>query len=177
MPDLSDCRLLWCHGSLSRPWGTKSMALADLAGEFGLVMEGPDFSDLAGPDDRVERLLTLLAGDDRPVILAGSSMGGYVAAATALRTPVQSLFLLAPAFYFPGYAVHVFPDLPDRVTVVHGWDDDVVPADNTIRFARTHKATLHMLRDGHRLEGSTETLCVLFARFLAGTKRDLEQHA
>jgi pimeloyl-ACP methyl ester carboxylesterase len=170
---MPDCRLLWCHGSLSRPWGTKSLALAETAKVLGLTMEGPDFSDLSDPDERVERLLSVLAEDDRPAILAGSSMGGYVAAAAAMRAKVPAVFLLAPAFYFPGYAVHVFPALPDRLTVIHGWDDDVVPPDNAIRFARTHKATLHMLADGHRLEGSTETLCVLFARFLAGALTDL----
>jgi predicted alpha/beta-hydrolase family hydrolase len=170
---MPDCRLLWCHGSLSRPWGAKSLALTDVAGEFGLTMEGPDFSGLADPDDRVERLLSILAEDGRPAILAGSSMGGYVAAAASMRANVPALFLLAPAFYFPGYAVHVFPGLPGRVTVVHGWNDDVVPVDNAIRFARTHKATLHVLDDGHRLEASTETLCILFARFLAGAAADL----
>ncbi|WP_319583396.1 YqiA/YcfP family alpha/beta fold hydrolase [uncultured Pseudodesulfovibrio sp.] len=170
---MPDCRLFWCHGSLSRPWGTKSLALSDVAREFGLTMEGPDFSDLADPDERVERLLSILAEDDRPAILAGSSMGGYVAATAAMQAAVPAIFLLAPAFYFPGYAVHVFPNLPDRVTVVHGWDDDVVPVDNAIRFARTHKATLHVLADGHRLEGSTDTLCILFARFLSRTMADL----
>lgn len=177
MTDVPSCRLLWCHGSLSSPWGTKSLALADVAGEFGLTMEGPDFSDLAAPDERVERLLAILAEDDRPAILAGSSMGGYVAAAASMHARVPALFLLAPAFYLPGYAVHVFPSLPGRVTVVHGWDDDVVPVDNAIRFARTHKATLHVLADGHRLEKSTETLCVQFARFLACAKADLEKNA
>ena len=163
---MPDCRLLWCHGSLSRPWGTKSLALADTAKGLGLTMEGPDFSDLADPDERVERLLTILDEDERPAFLAGSSMGGYVAAATAMRARVPALFLLAPAFYFPGYAVHVFPNLPGRVTVVHGWNDDVVPVDNAVRFARTHKAALHILADGHRLEASTETLRFLFSRFL-----------
>jgi len=174
---MPDCRLLWCHGSLSQPWGTKSLALADVAGEFDLTMEGPDFSDLADPDERVERLVSILAEDDRPAILAGSSMGGYVAAAAALRARIPALFLLAPAFYLPGYAVHVFPSLPGRVTVVHGWNDDVVPPDNAIRFARTHKATLHVLDDGHRLEASAETLCILFARFLAGATADFEERA
>jgi pimeloyl-ACP methyl ester carboxylesterase len=170
---MPDCRLLWCHGSLSKPWGTKSLALAETARRIGLTMEGPDFSDLDDPDARVDRLLSLLEEDDRPAILAGSSMGGYVAAAASMRARVPALFLLAPAFYFPGYAVHVFPDLPGRVTVVHGWNDDVVPVDHAIRFARTHKAALHVVADGHRLEESTETLCGLFGRFLARAEADL----
>jgi pimeloyl-ACP methyl ester carboxylesterase len=174
---MTDCRLLWCHGSLSCPWGTKSTALAETAREFGLAMEGPDFSDLDAPDARVERLAAVLAEDNRPAILAGSSMGGYVAATTAMRARVAGLFLLAPAFYLPGYATHVFSGLPDPVTVIHGWDDDVVPVDNSIRFARTHKAALHVVADGHRLEGSTAALCALFARFLAEAAADLGERA
>ncbi|WFS61933.1 alpha/beta fold hydrolase [Pseudodesulfovibrio thermohalotolerans] len=164
---MRDFRLLWCHGSLSRPWGTKSMALAETALKMGLSMEGPDFSDLDDPDSRVARLTSILAEDDRPAILAGSSMGGYVAAAASMTADVTGLFLLAPAFYLPGYAVHVFSNLPGPATVIHGWNDDVVPVDNAIRFARTHKAALHVLADGHRLENSTAELCALFARFLA----------
>ncbi|WP_316896879.1 alpha/beta fold hydrolase [Pseudodesulfovibrio indicus] len=161
---MTDARLIWCHGSLSTPWGAKSLALAETAKALGLTMEGPDFSDLEDPDLRVDRLAGLLREDDRPVILAGSSMGGYVAAAAG--SVATGLFLLAPAVYLPGYAVHVFSGLPDRVTVIHGWDDDTVPVDNAIRFARTHKAALHVLADNHRLEHSTPELCALFARFL-----------
>lgn len=163
---MRDLNLVWCHGSLSTPWGTKSLALAETAKAHGLTMDGPDFQDLEEPDQRVERLLDLLARDGRPAILAGSSMGGYVAAAAAKRTEVLGLFLLAPAFYFPGYAEHVFSNLPEHVTVIHGWTDDVVPVENAIRFARTHRATLHVLDDNHRLEGSTDKLCALFDRFL-----------
>lgn len=164
---MRDLQLIWCHGSLSDPWGTKSLALAETARNRGLEMTALDCRDLEDPDQRVERLLELLTQDGRPAVLAGSSMGGYVAAAAARGHDVLGLFLLAPAFYFPGYAVHVFSNLPPRVTVVHGWTDDVVPVENAIRFARTHRAELHLLDDNHRLEGSTAELCVLFDRFLA----------
>ncbi|BDQ33637.1 YqiA/YcfP family alpha/beta fold hydrolase [Pseudodesulfovibrio portus] len=165
---MSDFSLIWCHGSLGRPWGTKSTALAEVAAELGLTMEAPDFRETEDPDKRVAKLVDLLEKAGRPAILAGSSMGGYVAAAAAAKFDVPGLFLLAPAFYFPGYAVHVFSDLPAAVTVVHGWVDDVVPVDNSIRFARTHRADLHVFDDGHRLQGSTHRLRTLFAGFLQG---------
>ena len=161
-----EARLIWCHGSLSQPWGAKSTALAQAAAKAGLTMEGPDFQDQEDPDRRVERLTDILAESDGPAILAGSSMGGYVAAAAAATGDVRGLFLLAPAFYLPGYAVHVFSGLPGAVTVVHGWDDDVVPAENSIRFARQHSARLHLLPDGHRLSESIDDLVPLFTRFL-----------
>ena len=166
---MNDARLIWCHGSLSQPWGAKSTALAEAAAQAGLTMEGPDFQDQEDPDRRVERLTGILSESEAPAILAGSSMGGYVAAAAAATCEVRGLFLLAPAFYLPGYAIHVFSGLPEAVTVVHGWDDDVVPAENSIRFAQQHSARLHLLPDGHRLSGSVDDLVPLFTRFLETT--------
>lgn len=159
-------RVIWCHGSLSQPWGTKSKALAEIAKDAGLEMDAVDFQDLENPDERVERLSAKLAESDTPTILAGSSMGGYVASAAARDANVLGLFLLAPAFYFPGYAVHVFSRLPEPVTVIHGWEDDVVPVENSVRFAKLHKVDLHILPDGHRLSESIDTIGALFAHFL-----------
>lgn len=156
--------LIWCHGSLSQPWGTKSKSLAHTATGLGLTMEAPDFQDLEKPDTRVERLVDHLG--DAPAILAGSSMGGYVACAAAKRVQVAGLFLLAPAFYFPGYDVHVFSNLPETVWLVHGWNDDVVPVENSIRFAGQHKANLHIIDDDHRLSASVDHINWLFGRFL-----------
>lgn len=162
----TEVRLIWCHGSLSQPWGAKSKHLADIARTAALTMEGIDFQDLENPDQRVERLATTLAESDAPAILCGSSMGGYVATAAARHANTLGLFLLAPAFYLPGYDVHVFSSLPKTISVIHGWQDDVVPVDNSIRFARLHKADLHILPDGHRLSNSIDTLGALFAHFL-----------
>lgn len=168
---MSKATVIWCHGSLSQPWGAKSKALAEVAESVGLTMEALDFQDQDNPDDRVERLALKLAELDGPVILAGSSMGGYVATAVAKYTEVAGLFLLAPAFYFPGYDLHVFTNLPKAVSIVHGWDDDVVPVDNSIRFAKQHKANLHLIPDGHRLSDSIESIASLFESFLLTTQK------
>lgn len=167
---MNDIRLIWCHGSLSQPWGAKSKGLAEVAQQSGLTMDAIDFQDLDDPDLRVERLVEKLGASDSPTILVGSSMGGYVASAAAKHSNVLGLYLLAPAFYLPGYKVHVFSGLPETITVVHGWDDDVVPAENSIRFSKQHKADLHLLPDGHRLSESLPTLGVLFANFLSKIK-------
>lgn len=163
---MSEINLIWCHGSLSRPWGEKSKSLADVAQSFGLTMDAVDFQDMEDPDQRVDRLVERLKEDAKPALLAGSSMGGYVATAAAKHADVLGLFLLAPALYLPKYAVHVFSGLPGHIDVIHGWEDDVIPADNSIRFAKQHKANLHLLPDGHRLSQSIETLESLFTHFL-----------
>lgn len=167
---MSKPSILWCHGSLSQPWGEKSEALAAVAERAGLTMDAPDFQDLEDPDKRVERLAHIIAELDGPVILAGSSMGGYVSTAVAKYTEVTGLFLLAPALYLPRYSVHVFSNLPTAVSVIHGWDDDVVPVENSFRFAGLHKAQLHVLPDGHRLSESVDAISSLFEDFLATTQ-------
>jgi alpha-beta hydrolase superfamily lysophospholipase len=133
-------------------------------------MEALDFQDISNADDRVSLLVKKLDEIGRPTILAGSSMGGYVACAAAKQANIVGLFLLAPAFYLPGYAVHVFSGLPKNITVIHGWNDNVVPVENSFRFAKLHKANLHILKDEHRLESSTPNINLIFEHFLETVK-------
>ncbi|QJB56704.1 alpha/beta fold hydrolase [Pseudodesulfovibrio sp. zrk46] len=163
---MTQATLIWCHGSLSQPWGDKSKALSEIAANAGLTLDAPDFQSMENPDDRVEFLVESLQDAPGPVILTGSSMGGYVAAAAAKQLDVAGLFLLAPAFYLPGYAIHVFSNLPETISVVHGWQDDVVDVDGSIRFSKQHRADLHILPDGHRLSESIPTIGTLFSHFL-----------
>jgi predicted esterase len=87
------------------------------------------------------------------VVLVGSSMGGHVAAAASMQLPeVRGLFLLAPAFFVPGYEEHTPVPRAGRITIVHGWRDDVIPAANSIRFAEQYRADLHLIDGDHRLE-------------------------
>ena len=85
------------------------------------------------------------------LILAGSSMGGFIATVAATRFKVRGLFLLAPALYRPHYPQYEYDVLADSVTVVHGWFDEVAPPGASIKFASTGNYPLHMLVDGHSL--------------------------
>jgi hypothetical protein len=49
---------------------------------------------------------------------------------------------------------------------VHGWHDDIVPVENSIRWAREHQAALHILDSNHRLEDRIEAICSLLRAFL-----------
>ena len=120
------------------------------------------------PAARVEKLISVgqqLAG---PLLLVGSSMGGHVAAAAANRLETAALFLLAPAFYMPGFEQYTPRDISVPTVIVHGWHDDIVPVDNSIRWAREHRATLHVLDSGHRLEDQIGPICRLLRDFLSG---------
>jgi len=140
------------HGKESGPWGTKIAAMADLARDRGLDVESIDYRGMDDPAARVEKLVAHCAPLGRPLVLVGSSMGGHVAAAASARLPdVRGLFLIAPAFFIPGYEALTPVPRAGRITLVHGWRDDVVPAANSIRFAAQHRAGLHLIDGDHRL--------------------------
>jgi pimeloyl-ACP methyl ester carboxylesterase len=139
------------HGKESGPWGTKIAAMADLARDRGLEVESLDYRGMDAAA-RVETLVAHCATLGRPLVLVGSSMGGHVAAAASARLPdVRGLFLLAPAFFMPGYEALTPEPRAGRITIVHGWRDDIVPAANSIRFAAQHRAGLHLVDGDHRL--------------------------
>ena len=92
--------VFFAHGKESGPWGSKIMALADLARKRGYRVESPDYSDLMDADKRVERLLGL-CGENGADVLVGSSMGGYVSTVASSVIKPKGLFLMAPAFLSP----------------------------------------------------------------------------
>ena len=93
----------FCHGRESGPWGTKIRRLARVAEQFGCRVVSLDDRDTQDPDERVSRLLTTVADLPGPLILVGSSMGGYVAAVASAQLQPVGLFLMAPAVGLPGY--------------------------------------------------------------------------
>jgi hypothetical protein len=50
---------------------------------------------------------------------------------------------------------------------VHGWNDDVVPVENSIRFAKECNASLHILDADHRLTANIYDINGLLTRFIA----------
>jgi alpha/beta superfamily hydrolase len=67
----------------------------------------------------------------------------------------------------PGFEESTPQDVAAPTAIVHGWRDDVVPVENSIRWAREHRATLHVLDSDHRLEDRVGSICVLLRAFLA----------
>ncbi len=157
----------FCHGRESGPWGTKIRRLALVAEQFGCRVVSVDDRDTTDPDERVRRLLAMREELGTPLVLVGSSMGGYVAAVASTALCPKGLFLMAPAVGLPGYACSA-PELSTlRAVIVHGWDDAIVPVGNVLEFSRAQRAELHLLADDHILKGSLEQIARLFADFLA----------
>jgi hypothetical protein len=50
--------------------------------------------------------------------------------------------------------------------VVHGWRDDAVPVQNSIRFAQRHLCDLHLMDGDHRLNDALPKIEPLFEMFL-----------
>jgi pimeloyl-ACP methyl ester carboxylesterase len=159
--------VVFSHGKESGPSGAKITAMAAVVRDLNLAVESVDYRGLEDPTQRVEKLLAVGRELKGPMVLVGSSMGGHVAAAAASRLDTAALFLLAPAFYMPGFEKYTPQDVAVPTTIVHGWHDDIVPVDNVIRWAREHRATLHILDSDHRLEDQIAMICILLRSFLA----------
>ena len=158
--------VIFSHGQESGPWGTKIRAMAELVTQLGCRADSVDYQGIGDPTERVERLVAECAGVDDTLVLVGSSMGGHVATAAAERVKAVGLFVLAPAYYMEGYE-ELTPPAPRIPTcIVHGWRDDVVPADNSIRFARESLAELHLVDGDHRLTDNIVEICAYLKRFL-----------
>jgi len=96
-------RVLYLHGFASSPGSHKASFFARQLESAGFPVEIPDLAEgdferltITGQLKLIERI-----SNGRPVILIGSSLGGYLAALYASRHPeVDRLILLAPAFQF-----------------------------------------------------------------------------
>ena len=154
------------HGQESGPWGTKIRSMAETVRALGCRAESVDYQGIADPGARVDKLLAACAGLDEPLLLVGSSMGGYVATAAASALGARGLFVLAPAYYMDGFDAPT-PSAPDMpITIVHGWRDEVVPVANSIRYAEQCRATLHVLDGDHRLTDNIDEINQLLTQFL-----------
>lgn len=158
--------ILFAHGKESGPWGSKIRYLADIGERHGCSVLSPDYSDLADPDARVQRLLALDLPAHDTLLLVGSSMGGYVSTVASQTLKPKALFLMAPAFYTPGYEHRDLASGAAQTCVVFGWNDEVIPVENGIRFAQQERAELHVLDADHRLIDVLPEVGVLFERFL-----------
>lgn len=159
-------RVIFAHGKESGPWGIKIRALARLAEAAGCSVESIDFRHTMDPTERVQQLVKAVAPSRAPLILVGSSMGGYVASVAAQTLRPHGLFFMAPAFYLPGYPEQNPSPQGAYTVIVHGLADEVVPLDNVLRFARRHQVALHLLPAGHTLVEQLPAVERLFTGFL-----------
>lgn len=164
------------HGFESGPDATKVTALAAVAERLGWTHERPGYTDLDARREisplgdvaaRLQRLreLAQAAAAHGPLVLGGSSLGAYISARIALEYPVRALFLMAPPLrmgHLPGLDAPAVP-----ISIVHGWDDELIPAADVVQWAQVRRARLLMVNDSHRLAANVETSAQAFAALLS----------
>ncbi|HZP66487.1 MAG TPA: alpha/beta hydrolase [Rudaea sp.] len=158
------------HGLESGPDATKVSALARVAAPLGFESVRPDYRDLDGTRDvgridaRIERLKRHVPAD-RPVLLAGSSMGAFISGLASLEVDCVGLFLIALPVDIGGYRRR-FDARRVPTAIVHAWDDELCPAHAVVEFARGRGDTLTLVRDDHRLGAHVDFVAQQFQQFL-----------
>jgi len=159
-------KVYFSHGKESGPWGTKIKRLAAIAMELGCDVDSIDYTDTMDPDIRVERLLTALGKETERFVLVGSSMGGYVSLVASESVDAKAVFLMAPALYMPTFNRQQYHSKSPHIEIVHGWFDEVILAEHSIKYAKDADCTLHLINGDHPLNGSIEVVANLFQQFL-----------
>ena len=163
------------HGFESGPDATKVTALAEAAERLGWTHERPDYTDLDARREvselgdvpaRLQRLLQLaqVAAARGPLVLAGSSLGAWISAQASLQVPLRGLFLMAPPIW-PGER-HAMQAAEVPVSILHGWHDELIPAQQVVDWARGRNARLLLVDDSHRLSGHVAASADAFGALL-----------
>ena len=123
--------------------------------------------------DRIEKEIR----NDSDVVLIGSSLGGLLAAKTALNNSnVKLIILLNPAVIPPSYDITKIKDMSHRILldmkdkrlfeekivskifILVGTNDEVVPNSWPLEFAKAQQATVHFLHDDHSFTNKIDEL-------------------
>ena len=169
--------VVFSHGKESGPWGSKIQGLADVVTRLGGTVVSVDYREQpqgvhhdqnarGEADRRVEQLVSTSLPKHSKLVLVGSSMGGYVSTIASAQLQVDGLFLLAPAFYLKNYNNQDPAPRAKQTMIIHGWGDDIVPFQNSIRFAGLHRCDLHLLDGDHRLNDALPKIKPVFETFL-----------
>lgn len=163
--------IILSHGLHSSPEATKVTALAAVAERLGYSHERPDYRDidargrLSDIHDRIARLRACAMAVQGPLILAGSSMGAFISCLVSTERPVRGLFLMAPPIGIAGFDRRFeAADVPTHI--VHGWDDELIPADAVVHWAQARRARLLLVDDSHRLADHVAFTAQAFEQFL-----------
>lgn len=161
------------HGLESSPDATKAMALSREVEAMGYTSDRPDYrgydsetsiSRLGDVHGRIAHLCGLAKKVQGPLILAGSSMGAFISARVSLKVPVAGLFLMAPPTQLEGFEIPLeAAAIP--TCIVHGWDDELIPAIEVVKWAQQRRDQLVLVNDSHRLANHVDYCAEVFAHF------------
>jgi predicted esterase YcpF (UPF0227 family) len=166
--------LYYIHGYQSSPNGQKATLLKETLHAVPITYRESAPEDLV-ISQCLHRILKSIAHDQQ-VTLIGSSLGGFLAAETALNHPTIQLILLNPAIIPPETDLTTIKGMPQRIlqemkdprlftekiptniTILRGTLDKVVPDDWVYRFAQMQQATIKRFTDDHQFTTTFQRL-------------------
>jgi len=175
--------LYYIHGYLSNPNSTKGTLFKEK-----LNAKAIKYRDCKPEDLVISDCLNLIKKeikDDKNVVLIGSSLGGFLAAKTALENnKVKQIILLNPAIIPPsvditkiqGMSQRILHDMQDKrlfkeriatkIFILIGTKDEVLPLNWVIEFAKAQEATVRFLHDDHSFTNNINQLSDIIATIL-----------
>lgn len=163
------------HGRDSSPLSHKIQHLGAIATSLGWKVVAPDFSVTKDPDLRVQLFLETVQQLSAKSVIVGSSMGGYVALMASKTVQPDALLLLAPALDLPGYADSNPQPVSGDVTIIHGWNDNLIAPAAVVKFATEHRSALHLVNDDHTLHQTLPFIGDLLTSILNRCNLDLRK--
>ncbi len=159
--------LYFIHGYQSDPNGTKGILFQEILGAHAIHYRNGEPEELV-ISECLQHIHETIKNDTY-VMLIGSSLGGFLAAKTALQsTKVKKLVLLNPALIPPdvdisklaGMPLRILSEMKDaelftkkidaEILVLLGTQDAVVPNAWGIEFAKVQEAHVRFLYDDHQ---------------------------
>jgi predicted esterase YcpF (UPF0227 family) len=175
--------LYYIHGYLSSPDGTKGNLFEKTLNAKPIQYRTCEPEDLVIADC-LQSIYEIIK-DDPAVTLIGSSLGGFLAAETAVHhDQVKKLILLNPAVIPPDVDVSRISDMPQRILqdmqdpelftkkmqaqslVIIGTEDEVVPNRWGIDFSKVQESHVRFVHDDHQLSTYLTKLPNMISEFL-----------
>ena len=162
--------LILSHGRGGSPNGVLMVPMAEVAKNYPIEVIRVNDEDITHePEKRANRLIELVQSlpSEEEVILAGFSMGGFCSVCAAeVCQNVRGLFLIAPALYLPHYPARKYRDDLINVEIIHGWSDDTVIYEHSLRYAKALNATLHLIAGNHVIRSQAFRVKEIFDNYL-----------
>jgi len=176
--------LYYIHGYMSSPNSTKGTLFKKKLNAKPIRYRDCEPEDLVISDclSRIKKEIE----NDEDAVLIGSSLGGYLAAKTALENKnVKQIILLNPAIIplsvniskINGMPQSILSDIQDEslfknkissdIYILIGLQDDVVPIKWPLEFAMSQNSTLKFFEDDHSFTKNLQKLPQIINKFLS----------
>ena len=175
--------LYYIHGYMSGPNSTKGTLFEEKLNAIAIKYRDCEPEDLV-ISECINRINKTIENDEN-AILIGSSLGGLLAARTALENPnVKQIILLNPAIIpisvdiskIQGMPYKILEGMQDerlfknkiasKIHVLLGLEDDVVPNSWGLEFAKAQSAIVESLHDDHQFSRNLMLLPEIISKII-----------